>query len=173
MKLVALAQVLRAHGIPKDHSQQYKIKIFNPTSGLWPDVKTLYRIDNNSKLELLEAPRPLVKSWGQATEALIRVSDSLTLGQGVELGIERESFPKIEGDADFYLCDVWSFQVIDEKGQSYGQIKNFFEVAPGVLNFVVENSTGEQIEFPANWISKVNHEDQKIIVPEIYEWKLN
>jgi hypothetical protein len=172
MKFVSLAAVIKAHGIPKDQKQSYKIKIFNEGSALWDSLAELYRLDTGEALRLVEAPRPLKAGWRDATEALIKVPEKPELPAGLELGVEREALPKLPRE-EFYLCDIWGYEVLDEKGRAYGKLGRFYSEHSGQLNLVAENEKGEMLEFPASWIEEVRTDSQQLVVPEVYEWKLS
>lgn len=142
MKLVALAEVARPHGV----RGELRLKVYNRDSDLLRQIPEI-------TLELLNGKRSMVKlktaRW--ANDALLvtlegcasrEAADAL---RGAKLLADRSAFPVVEDGDEYYACDLEGLTVVDPDG------------VVGVVQEVVEYPTcdallvagpGGQIEIP-------------------------
>lgn len=176
-RIIPLGRAVRPHGVPRGGRIKLKIQLFHRGATLFKGRAAVFvRATPSSPfalVELADVPAPLGAMWEQTPALILEFNESVLPPVGSEIGLPREDFPKLD-DSEVYICDLIGRNVEDGEGQFVGTVRAVFDIAPtvgGNWNLEVRTVKDRVLEFPLAWVDWKLSTDDKLVVPDVWEWK--
>lgn len=176
-KIIPLGRAVRPHGVPRGGRLKLKVQLFSRGGLLFKDRAAVFVRPSAGAafalVPLTDPPKPLGAMWEQTPNLILEFSEADTPPIGAEIGLPREEFPRL-GPGEVYLCDLLGRRVEDGEGQEVGAVTAVLDLAPnlgGSWNLEVRTGKGRTIEFPLAWVDWKLSTDERLVVPEVWEWK--
>ena len=164
---IALGKVTSAHGL----KGQVKIRLYGDNPEILEHKDGLV-LDGEAQRCFIRIIKPTQKP-NTLICALDTVKDrnAAELLAQKELSIEREKFPEIEDDDEYYVADLIGMSVIGQNDQNYGRVKMVDNFGAGDLLLITTPGGKEfYLPFAAQEVVSVDQAAGQIIVSSVDDY---
>jgi 16S rRNA processing protein RimM len=88
--------------------------------------------------------------------------------KGLELAVNRNDFPLIEDEEEYYQADLLELEAFSTSGQSLGFVKKFLESGASLILVIIDDKGHERlVPFTEECVPKVDLQGRSLVVSQL------